>query len=236
MIKEKKNNTQDIIFILITSIAVAIMSFLSFFSDSETLTLELKILLSLGIGIITSIITWLLIKFKVLKFETTKKEDKDNLNKLLEGMTSDEIRNKIKLNKELNKYNEEFEKKGWKLISKRKELTYKEKGNLDISGLITAGYMILFIGLIYLGAIPAMFGVNNEFTNPSNASLGLNASFDLAQKAITDSLFINFMDTGAERPVFWFWFFWIIVACFFVYPIFKSIYYYIKHLIQGGKK
>jgi hypothetical protein len=158
-----------------------------------------------------------------------KKREPNEVDKDLEKLSSDEIRNKIK-------YNKEFEERGEKLIHKRKENTLKEKIRSNFEDLISGGILILIIGLFYLGSIPVYFNVNNELTNPSNVSMGLNASLDVTQVFVTNSLFIRLMNIGAENPITWFWIWWLVVLFFFILPVLNIIYLIIKKYLKGGKK
>lgn len=110
---------------------------------------------------------------------------------------------------------------------------FKENFKLFFVGM----FIMLFIGLFYLGSIPVYFGVNNEFVNPSNDSLGLNKSVQrVAEVGI--NVITDLMEDGAKHPVFWFWFFWVVVFYFMIYPILKTIWQIIKLIMKrmkGGK-
>lgn len=145
----------------------------------------------------------------------------------IDKLTSDEIRSKIQ-------YNKEFQNYGESLIVKRKELTSGEKILGEINSILYSSLILIIIGLFYLGAMPVYFGVNNEFINPTNSSIGLNQSINLVGNAGI-IIITNLMQSGAENPFIFFWLFWIGVLFIFIIPIIKVAYYIIKDIVKGGK-
>lgn len=117
----------------------------------------------------------------------------------------------------------------------RKDLPLLKKITLPLGDLMEGGIPSLVLGFFALGAIPKMFGVNNEFINPSNPSLGLNASFELVGEG--GHLFFNkFFTIGSENPQLFFYLF--IFGSFYllVLPLLKIIYYLIKAIIKKIKR
>jgi hypothetical protein len=152
---------------------------------------------------------------KITEYFNSEDKEKKELKENIKKLSTQEIRDKLKLNEKESKYlNKEFEK--------RNDKTRGELFSELFSNWIYAGGLILLLGLFYLGALPVYFGVNNEFLNPSNSSMGLNSSMIKVTDA-GNKVIIEFMNSGAENPTFWFWFWWISVFILFIYPLVSLI-------------
>lgn len=165
------------------------------------------------------------------------KEDKESkeLKEKIKKIETKELREDIKSKKKYLSYAEE-------IYNKRKDRNIKDKIVENIFDLIVGGAVVFIFAIFYFGALPDFFGVNNEFTNTTNNSqIVFNESINIS--GINNTFYFlgyegakittELMETGAKHPIFWFWFFWIIVLYFFVIPIIKLIINIIK--LIGGK-
>lgn len=125
-------------------------------------------------------------------------------------------------------------------FSKRPDKPLKYIFGRQFNHFITWGIFVFIFAIFLFGAIPVYFNVNNEFINPSNSSLGLNASFENLKNAGIEAT-QKLMDIGARNPKRFFWLFWIITAYWIVFPIIEIIIDLIKRNkfqreMKGGKK
>jgi len=209
--KKQNNKNKKKIEMLVFLIMGTIVSIFYYYTwDSGKL---LAIVLFLSISSIPLVIPYL--KRKGIIKE--KKKYKFNL----ENESKEEIIENIKKNKEYNKLAEKRLEK----LPKSKEEKIADNFNTIIYATIT----VIIIGLFYLGSIPSYFGVNDEFTNPTNQSLGLNQTYEMV-KDVGLNLTNNLMNIGRRNPKFWFWGWWVVVFMIMILPILRIV----KYLIEIG--
>ncbi len=192
---------------LILFLALSILIFIEigrFCEDFCEVSLELKILISIGISLLILLILYLLKKFKIIK-PTEKKELVKR--EALELLPTENLRNEIEKSQEIIE-------KSKKILDKRGDKKISETFGEQFNNIIIGGGIVFAIALIFFGSIPAYFGVNNEFINPSNNTLGINGSMNMVAGA-----FVTINEVGQESYIFWFWFFWVVVYVSFINPI-----------------
>ena len=127
-----------------------------------------------------------------------KKSEKKRLREELEKFDSEEIRKKIERSREIPEI-------GRGIIKKRKETNTNEELEEMVSEILFHSIIIIMLGFFYFGAVPQYFGVNDEFINPSNSSIGYGNIGNM-----TNDAFIRVSSTlhesGASHPIFYFWF------------------------------
>jgi len=188
--------------------------------------------LSLIISCVLSILLVIAIKFKWIKLEGKSKEGRNSVDDILKGMNTISIKEAI----EEKKY---FIERAEKIYSKRKDRTAWEKIAEQIESIIYGGGTIVLLGIIMFGGLAIMFGVNNEFTNPtipynfSSDTLGNVSNAKELVGAAAEFTLTTLMNVGAQKPRLWFWLFWGAVLLFTIIPIFKICFILIKRYTKG---
>jgi hypothetical protein len=159
------------------------------------------------------------------------KKDKDieeEVKKEIEKLSSEEIREKLK-------YSYKLLSIGRKTIFKRKEETIGERFGEELDTVLSFFMVLLIFGIIYLGAVPTYFGVNNEMLNPTNSSFGINNSILVAGEA--GAIFLTrLVETGMKSPTFFFWFWWIMVISIFILPLINIITWFWRKYVTNKKR
>ena len=227
--KENKKKRSKIVKLIVLSFLFSLIVVLS------RLYLELKFSYSILIGLGGVIIIYILGRFKIIKLED-KDEEREKNKEFVKTLDTKTL-------KQLIKDQNKFLKVADKEYDKRKDKGLGEKIGNEVWNILEWGIIIFIMGLIMFGGIPTMFGVNNEFTNPSipyNFSMDSSDIFDnvtnsygIVEKAVSYP-FKVLMEVGERQPIFWFWFFWAAVFMGVILPIITIIYYIIKSI--GGKK
>jgi len=181
-------------------------------------------------SLILGLIGALLINLTILIIEYLKSKGIIKRREIFEFNFKDKSTEELRKDKyEKKEYLKQIEKE---LDKRPKKLS--EKIQLQTSNIITSSMIITILGIFYLGALSTYFGVNNEFTNPLNESLGLNQTYNLVRD-VGLNLTTNFMNVGERNPKLFFWLWWIFVFWLLVLPILKIIYYIIKELIKKNE-
>jgi len=228
--KEKEEKRSKIVKLITLSILFSSIVALS------RLSFELKFSYSILIGLGGVIIIYILNRFKIITFEKNNKEKEEKDKEFVKTLDTKTL-------KQLIKDQNEFLKLADKEYDKRKDKSLGEKIGNELWDIIGWGTTIFIIGLIMFGGIPTMFGVNNEFTNPTTPyNFSLNSSdifdnvtnsYEMVEKAASYPIKV-IMGIGEGQPIFFFWLFWAAVFMGVILPIIKIIYYTIKKI--GGKK
>jgi hypothetical protein len=112
-------------------------------------------------------------------------------------------------------------------LEKRKDKNISYKIERELKTLLTMSIPIIVFSLFYFGAMPTYFGVNNEFINPTNASLGINKTFEIGIEMTTE-----FIKIGSENAKAFFWIWWAAVFLFMILPILRIIKFIIEHILK----
>lgn len=221
MIKKSKRGLKLFIYFLIFSLTVIVANRFA----------ELSWPLSFLAGVIVLIFFFIAHKLGWVKINTSK-DERNRIDEALKKMDTSSIKNSIAE----KRY---FIERAEKIYSKRKDRTTKDRINEEIGNLMDGGTMIVFLGIIMFGGLAIMFGVNNEFTNPtipynfSSDTLGNASNAKEVVGAVTEFTLQTIMDIGKRNPTLWFWLFWSAVLLFMIIPIFKICYFIIIKYTKG---
>ncbi len=227
--KRRKRNLKGFLVAILIGIAITISLKLYIGDLFETNSWLYCGLIALGVVVIIVILVLTGIikgKTKEEKEEEEKeKKEKEKRKELVKSLETKNLEEEIKKQREFIDIAEEE-------YAKRKDRPIPEEIRKTISSLVEGGFFILIIGIILLGAIPSYFGVNDEFTNPTNMSISVNNSLD-SVKDVGYDLLLRLHDVGEGSPKIFFWLFWVAVIIGFIYPIIKLVIFVIKR--KGGK-
>lgn len=179
-------------------------------------------IISIITGLVTSILFFFALKYHW--FKDKNKQQEERIEGLVKKLNTPTLKLFIKEQEEVIKIaNYEYDK--------RKDKSIKEKIVNQVWNIVDYGIVIFMFGLFMFGGLANLFNVNNEFTNPSNSSLGINQSFEYLEH-IGVEVTSSFMNVGTTHPSIFFWMFWLVVIIGLIIPIFKIIYYIIKKLVK----
>lgn len=217
MEKEKKEKKSKY---YIESLVLFVALLLSF-SLLDDISLLLNIIISLGISL------FIFFSLKYNWFKNKKNEQEEKQKEFVKNLDTQALRQLIE---DQNEFRDIAERE----YDKRKDKSLKEKIESQFWDIVSYGFFIFIFGIFMFGGLANMFGVNNEFTNPTNGSLGLNQSFDIVKDTVLE-VTNSFLNVGANHPQLFFWLFWFAVVIGFILPVIKIIIYIIKGM-KGGKK
>lgn len=218
---KKRNKLLEIIIYPI--IFVGMIFIIRIFNDLNWIW---TILISFGI----TLLIYLDFKFKWIK--ETNKEEENRTKTFVKTLDTLTLRQAIQIQKDFIEIAE-------KEYGKRKDRKLRDKIGEQFWNIIDYSMGIFLFALIMFGGIPIMFGVNNEFTNPSfpynftnsSALSGATNGIELVGHAAQFTL-ITLMNLGKENPQLWFWLFWLAVVSGIILPLIKIIYFIGKSILK----
>ena len=168
---------------------------------------ELSLILSIIVALLLAVLISIIEKYMPKKENHFKKED-------LEKLDSEEIRKRLE-------ENEQFDEVGRKILEKRKDYTTKEKLSECFENILSFSIPVLFFGLLFMGALGAMYDIPKE-------DFMINATRDVA---MASNITLNtFFDIGYEskNPQVYVFLFYLAVFMAFFYPVIVLIYRLIR--------